>query len=100
MGYVGDHLTLAGGGDYGDETVSQSLCFMKKKNFRDPTMSKMGVQGGNPAWEGLETKQVFLNFLENPLNYYPGRKLTIFQGENDLQKRVCGGCERPSRMVP
>ena len=22
MGYVGDHLTLAGGGDYGDETVS------------------------------------------------------------------------------
>ncbi len=27
-------------------------------------------------------------------------KIENFQGENDLQKRVRGGCERPSRMVP
>ena len=29
MGYVGEHLTLAGGGDYGDETVSRPIHFFE-----------------------------------------------------------------------
>ena len=57
MGYVGEHLTLAGGGDYGDETVSRPISFQYHFFGVLCYISKQ-LSGGDVAWQGLEAKQV------------------------------------------
>ena len=58
MGYVGEHLTLAGGGDYGDETVSEPIltniiCIISKKFsviLWVIIREHLSTSGGDIAW--------------------------------------------------
>ena len=81
MGYVGDHLTLAGGGDYGDETVSQSLCFMKKnKELKRPNQVKDGCSRWKPCMGGTGDEAGFSKLPGKSTQLLSRAKIDNFPG--------------------